>query len=223
MLLNRWSGFRCARTALGWITRTSGTRAEPAWRYPGRDQPRSAPPHPIELAAKALARPALATDRLDAGCDLSDDRRWAVVDVARGRGRRADARFDRPHDFDDPLTFGDQGMHDVAGANLCRWLCRVAVDADVPAFAQLGRDGPSLDEAHRAQPAIDSCVVGLLRSVTSPRRQPRSPSSQARTGATCSSWRWPVKSTSTSGSSAHGATAVCRWAGTASRASIRRS
>jgi hypothetical protein len=29
----------------------------------------------------------------------------------------------------------------------------------VPAIAQLGRHGPSLDEAHGAQPAINSCVV----------------------------------------------------------------
>jgi len=51
-------------------------------------------------------------------------------------------------------------MHHVARTNLRRRLCRVAVDVDVAAFAQLGRDGPGLDEAHRAQPAIDSCVVG---------------------------------------------------------------
>lgn len=78
----------------------------------------SGPPHPLELAAKMFARTALPTDDFDAGCDLADDRRWAVVDVARGGGRRADARFDRPHDLDDPLTFGDQRMHHVARTNL---------------------------------------------------------------------------------------------------------
>jgi len=127
------------------------------------------PPHALELAAKALARPALSTDRLDPRGDLADDRRWAVVDVAGGRDRRADARFDRPDDLDDSLTFGDQGMDHVAGTDLRRWLCRVAVDADVPAVAELGRHGAGLDEPHRAQPAIDPCVVGhgsgVVRSI----------------------------------------------------------
>src|SRR5690349_5758497 len=100
---------------------------------------RPGPPHAFELAAKALARPALPADRLDAGRDLSDHRRWAVVDVARGGGRRPNARLDRPDDLDDSLPFSDQGMHDVAGTDLRRRLGRVAVDADVPGFAQLGR------------------------------------------------------------------------------------
>jgi hypothetical protein len=47
----------------------------------------SRPPHPLELTAETLARPALAADRLDPGGDLADDRRWAVVDIA-GDGDR---------------------------------------------------------------------------------------------------------------------------------------
>jgi hypothetical protein len=35
----------------------------------------------------------------------------------------------------------------------------MAVDLDVAAFAQLGRQWPGLDEAHGAQPAINSGVV----------------------------------------------------------------
>src|SRR6185369_12561184 len=129
---------------------TKRTKSSPSW----------APAHSLELAAKALARTALAADRLDAGRDLADDRWWAVVDVAGDRDRRADPRLDRPHDLDDPFTFGDQRMHQVAGANLRRRLCRVAVDADVPTVAELGRQGPGLDEPHRAQPAVDPCLVG---------------------------------------------------------------
>ena len=87
-------------------------------------------------------------------------RRRAGVDIARSGGWGPDARLDRLDDLHDLLTFGDQGMHDIAGANLRRGLGRVAVDADVPAFAQLGRHRPGLDEANRAQPAINSCVVG---------------------------------------------------------------
>ena len=111
-----------------------------------------------------LGRPS-PLDHLDAGRNLADDRRWAVVDVARGGDRRADARLDRPHDLDDPLAFGDQRVHHVARTNLRRWLCLVAVDAHVAALAQLGRHGPRLDEAHSAQPAIDPGVVGHGHSV----------------------------------------------------------
>ena len=68
----------------------------------------------------------------------------------RRSARSSNAIKARPHDFDDALTFGDQGMNDVAGTNLCRWLGRVAVDANVPAIAELGRHGPGLDEANRA-------------------------------------------------------------------------
>jgi hypothetical protein len=122
--------------------------------------PTSGPSHPLELAAQALARPTLPTDRLDARRDLADNRRRAVVDVTRRGDRRADARFDRPDDLEDPLTFGDQRMHHVAGTDLRRRLCRVAVDTDAPAVAELGRHRPGLDQAHRAQPAINSCFVG---------------------------------------------------------------
>jgi hypothetical protein len=114
---------------------------------------------------RLLGRPSPRT-ALIPGAITRTDRRWAVVDVAQGGGRRADASFDRSHDLDDPLAFGDQGMHDVAGANLRRRFCRVAVDADVPAVAQLGRDGPGLDEAHRAQPAIDPRVFGHVLPCT---------------------------------------------------------
>jgi hypothetical protein len=64
------------------------------------------------------------------------------------------------HDLDDPLPLGDERMHDVAGTNHRRRLCRGAIDAHVPAVAQLGRHGPCLDQAHCAQPAIDSRLVG---------------------------------------------------------------
>ena len=53
------------------------------------------PPHPLELPAETLARPALPADRLDARHDLPDHGRRAVVDVARDGDRRADARLDR--------------------------------------------------------------------------------------------------------------------------------
>src|SRR4029077_7317494 len=108
---------------------------------------RSRPSHPLELAAETLARPALPTDRLDTGRDLSDDRRWAVVDIARGGDRRCDARLDRSHDLDDALALGNQRVHHVAGTNLCRGFRRVAVHADVAAVAKLGRHRPGLDEA----------------------------------------------------------------------------
>ena len=66
---------------------------------------------------------------------------------------------DRPHDLHDPFALGDQRVHDVAGSNLRRWLRRVAVDVDVPAIAELGRHGPGLHEAHRAEPAINPGFV----------------------------------------------------------------
>src|ERR1043165_3315275 len=118
--------------------------------FPSRSRRRSAAgpaPHPLQLAAEPLARPALAADRLDAGRDLADDRRWAVVDVGLGGNRRADTSFDRPHDLDDPLALGNERMDDVAGTDLRRRLRRVAVHADVSALAQLGRHRPRLDEA----------------------------------------------------------------------------
>src|SRR6185436_5595859 len=131
----RTPGMRCAARRGG----RSASRGSPATRYDAlcRSSAQPGPPHPFQLAAKTLARPALPTDRLDARRDLPDDGRWAVVDVARGGAQCADARFDRPYDLDDPLTFGDQGMDDIAGTNLRRGLGRVAVDAVVPALAQL--------------------------------------------------------------------------------------
>src|SRR4029078_1793927 len=97
--------------------------------------------HPFELPAEALARPALAADRLDAGRDLSDHRRGAVVDEARSGFRRTDAILDRPDNLDDSLTVRDQGMHDVAGTDLRRRLGRAAADADIPAIAHLPSHG----------------------------------------------------------------------------------
>jgi hypothetical protein len=139
---------------------TGAAAAREATRLEAERSARSGPPHPFELAAETLARPTFPTDRLDAGGDLSDDRWWAVVDIARGGDGRPDARFDRPHDLDDPLAFGDERVHHVAGPDLRRWLCGVAVDEDVPAIAQLRRHRPRLDEAYRAEPAINSRVVG---------------------------------------------------------------
>jgi hypothetical protein len=118
------------------------------------------PPHSIELAAKSLARPSLPSQHLDPRRNVAGNRRWAPIDVTLRRNRRADPVLDGANDLDDPLARGDQGMHLVAGADLGRRLGRVAVDPDVPAFAQLGGDGPRLDQADSAQPPIDSGFVG---------------------------------------------------------------
>src|SRR6185312_1780808 len=135
---NHWSTNRMSG---GPSPRTWYARCSPSWRaycvsgitgYTLRracwPSARPGPPNPFELAPKTLARPALSTDRLDAGRDLSDDRCWAVVDVARGCVRCPDAMFDGPDDLDDSLTFRDQCVHDVARTELRRRLRRVSVD-----------------------------------------------------------------------------------------------
>ena len=87
------------------------------------------------------------------------DRR-AVVHVAGRGGGGSDPRLDRPHDLDDALAIGDEGLHPIAGANLRRRLRRRPVHEDVAALAQPRRERAGLHEAHRAQPAVDARLVG---------------------------------------------------------------
>ena len=87
------------------------------------------------------------------------DRR-AVVDVA-GRGDGGpDTRLDRPDDFDDALAIGDERFNPIARTYLRRRLRRRSIHEDVAAVAQPGRKRAGLHKAHRAQPAIDTCLVG---------------------------------------------------------------
>jgi len=120
------------------------------------------PPHPLELAAKALARPALATDGPDAWRDLSDDGRWAVVDVARGCGRCPDARFDRVDDLNDALTLGDQRMDHVAGPNLRRRLCGLPLTRTWPpsrSWVAMGRVFTSRTAHNQRSIRVSSAIV----------------------------------------------------------------
>jgi len=117
---------------------------------------------PLQLAPQALAWPTLATCDLDHWPGLRHDRR-AVVHVA-GRGDGGpDTRLDRPCDLDDPLAIGDERLDPIARANLRRRLRRRSIHEDVAALAQPGRQRAGLDEAHRAQPAIDTRLVGSER------------------------------------------------------------
>src|SRR5207249_4895331 len=75
------------------------------------------PTHPLQLAAKAFARSALAADHLDPRSQLDDDRRRRVVDVTGRGNRRADAIFDWPNYFNDALARGNHRVHSVAGTN----------------------------------------------------------------------------------------------------------
>jgi len=88
-----------------------------------------------------------------------------VIDITGCGDGRTNPRLDRPDDLDDSLPAGDKGVDPVTRANLARRLCADAVDADVPAVAQLGRDGTCLDEARGAQPAIDPGLIGR-RAIT---------------------------------------------------------
>ena len=113
------------------------------------------PTHPLQLAAKAFARSALAAHHLDARCQLDDDLGRRVIDVTGRGNRRADASLDGPNDLNDALASGTQRVHSVAGMDLGRRLCRVAIDADVPAITQLCRHRTRLDESDGAQPPVD--------------------------------------------------------------------
>ena len=117
------------------------------------------PAQALELAPQALTRTALPTNQPDRGPGLCHNGR-AVVHVA-GRGDGGpDTRLDRPHDLDDSLAISDARLNPIARANLRRRLRRRSIHDDVAAFAQPGRKRASLHEAHRAQPAIDPCLVG---------------------------------------------------------------
>ena len=122
-------------------------------------QASGAPAQALELAPQALARPALPPDERDHWPGLRHDRRAVVHVAGRGDGG-ADTRLDRPHDLDDALAIGDERLHPIARANLRRRLRRRSIHEDVAALAQPGRKRAGLHEAHRAQPAIDTRLVG---------------------------------------------------------------
>ena len=88
-----------------------------------------------------------------------------MIDITGHGDGGTNARLDRPDDLNDSLPVGDEGVDPVTRANLARRLCAAAVDADVPALAQLGRDGTCLDEARGTQPAIDPGLIGR-RAIT---------------------------------------------------------
>ncbi len=117
------------------------------------------PAQALQFAPQALAGAALPSDELDRWPGLPRDRR-AVVHVA-GRGdNRPDTRIDRPHDLDDALTIGDERLDPITRSHLRRRLCRRSIHEDVATVAQPGRERAGLHEAHRAQPAIDTRLVG---------------------------------------------------------------
>ena len=115
-----------------------------------------------ELAAEALARPALAADRHDPGPDLDRSGRRAVIDVAGDGDRRPDPGLDRPHDLQDPLPVRDDGVDPVAGPDPGRGLGRRAVHPDMAALAELRRQGSGPHETDRAEPAVDARGVGCV-------------------------------------------------------------
>lgn len=117
------------------------------------------PAQALEFTPQTLARPALSAYEHHRRPDLRHDGR-AVVDVA-GRGDGGpDTRLDRPRDFDDALAAGDGRLHPIARTNLGRRLRRRSVHDDVAALAQQCRSRAGLHEAHRAQPSIDTRLVG---------------------------------------------------------------
>src|SRR4051794_12805627 len=119
----------------------------------------SGPTEALELAPQPLAGTALPADERHARSRLGDDGR-AVVHITGCGHCRADPRLDRPHDLDDPLPIRDERLHAITGANLRRRLRRESIHDDVAALAQPRRERPGLDEADRAQPAIDTGRVG---------------------------------------------------------------
>jgi len=122
----------------------------------GARRKRSSSPEP-------LARPALAPDSHDPRSHLGDDRRRAVVLIARRSDGCSDTRLDRLHDLHDTVTLGDQRLDPVAGAHLRRWLGRRPIHADVTALAQSRRKRAGLHQAHRTEPAIDARLGGGAR------------------------------------------------------------
>ena len=63
-------------------------------------------------------------------------------------------------DLDAALAICDERLDPIPGADFRRRLCRRSIHQDVAAVAQPGRERAGLDEAHRAQPAIDTRVIG---------------------------------------------------------------
>jgi hypothetical protein len=117
------------------------------------------PAQALQFAPQALARPALPSYERDRWPGLRHDGR-AVVHVA-GRGDGGpDARLDRPQDLDDALAIGDERLHPVTRSYLRRRLCRQSIHKDVATVAQPGRERAGLHEAHRAQPTINTRLVG---------------------------------------------------------------
>lgn len=114
------------------------------------------PAQALELAPEPLARPALAPDSHHPRSYLGDDRRRAVVLIARRSDGCSDTRLDRVHDLHDTVTISDQRLDPVAGANLRRRLGRRPIHADVTALAQSRRKRAGLHQAHRTEPAIDA-------------------------------------------------------------------
>ena len=117
------------------------------------------PAQAVKLASETLAGPALPMDDHDLWPGVLHDRR-AVVHVAGLGDGGPDTGLDRTHDLDDTRSIRDERLHPIACANPRRRLCRHSVHEDVAALAQPRRQRAGLHEAHRAQPAIDACLVG---------------------------------------------------------------
>jgi hypothetical protein len=138
---------------------SGGTPAVTAGLPAGPGSGVSSPAQALELAPETLAGPALPTHDHDVRPSLRHDRR-AVVHVA-GRGDGGpDTGLDRPHDLDDALAVGDEGLHPIACADLRRRLRRRSIHEDVAAVAQSRPKRAGLHETHRAQPAVDARLVG---------------------------------------------------------------
>ena len=82
-----------------------------------------------------------------------------VHKAGRGDGG-TDTRLDRPDDFDDAPAIGDERFNPIARTYLRRRLRGRSIHEDVAAAAQPRRKRAGLHKAHRAQPAIDTCLVG---------------------------------------------------------------
>ncbi len=117
------------------------------------------PAQALELAPETLAGPAPSTHGHDRWPGIRHDGRAVVHVAGRGDGG-SHTRLDRPHDLDDALATRDESLHPIAWANLRRRLRRRSVHEDVGALAQPRRQRAGLHKAHRAQPAIDTRLVG---------------------------------------------------------------
>ena len=104
-------------------------------------------PHAVQFAAQTFAWFPLAAEDLDTRSNLGHNRRWAPVDVALSRGRRADTRLDGLHDLDNSLACRNQRVHLVANPHFGRGFSGDAVHLDMPTLAKLGGHGARLDEA----------------------------------------------------------------------------